>query len=227
MRHRVGVGWTLAGVLTTTLALAGCSDDGSDGGGTSGGATPRPALSQEESATVLLTEDEFPLEGYTRGEPSPVSTDLAVLDASALLDSEELEPECREAAELARAVLPPQAGTEVAFTSAGQGEEAGHEITVIVFSTVVEVDYFGAYADQARACGTVEEGGRVLELAPLETEGVQGYTLGTDLGGLRLDLVLAGRSDGFNHAVVTALDLPEEDAVRILETQMDKLAATG
>jgi hypothetical protein len=157
----------------------------------------------------------------------PISIDVAVLDASALLDSEELSPECRAAAELARATLPPDAGTQVSFHSPGDGEEPAREITVIVFSTVVAVDYFGGYTDQAEACGTVEEGGRTLELAPLQTEGVRGYTLGTDLGDMRVDLILAGRSLGANHAVVNALDLSEEDTVRILDAQTEKLPSAG
>jgi hypothetical protein len=221
MRHGFVAGLAVAGLL----ALTGCSDDGSSGDGGSAGAT-RPALTQPETVELLLEEDEFPLEGYTRGEPAEISTDVAVLAASALMDSEQLDPGCREAAELARSVLPPQAGSQVTFTAEGEDGQA-HQVTVMVFSTVVEVDYFGAYADQAEACGTVEENDRVLELAPLQTEGVQGYTLGTDLGGLRVDLVLAGRSVGFNHAAVTALDLSEQEAVRVLQAQMDKVTSSG
>lgn len=222
MRHGYVAGLAVAGLL----ALTGCSDDGSSGDPEPGGSAARPALTQDETVELLLTEDEFPLEGYSRGEPVPVSTDVAVLAASALMDSEALEPGCREAAELARAALPPQAGSQVTFTAEGEDGQA-HQVTVLVFSTVVEVDYFGAYADQAETCGTVEENDRVLELAPLETEGVRGYTLGTDLGGMRVDLILAGRSEGLNHAAVTALDLTEEEAVRVLQAQVDKVTSSG
>lgn len=223
MRRQVATGWAIAGVL----ALTACSGDDLGGDSTDGPDPSAAALNQEQTAEALLTEEEFPLDGYTRGEPVPINIDVAVLDASALLDSEELPPECRAAAELARLTLPPDAGTQVSFHSPGDAQEPAREITVIVFSTAVAVDYFGGYADQAEACGTVEEGGRTLEFAPLETEGVRGYTLGTDLGDLRVDLILAGRSFGANHAAVNALDLSEEETVRILDAQTEKLSSTG
>src|SRR5690606_2458383 len=102
MRHGYVAGLAVAGLL----ALTGCSDDGSSGDPEPGGSAARPALTHDDTDELLLTEDEFPLEGYSRGEPVPVSTDVAVLAASALMDSEALEPGCREAAELARAALP-------------------------------------------------------------------------------------------------------------------------
>ena len=78
----------------------------------------------------------------------------------------------RAAAELARLTLPPDAGTQVSFHSPGDAQEPAREITVIVFSTAVAVDYFGGYADQAEACGTVEEGGRTLIRVADDGEGM-------------------------------------------------------
>jgi len=209
------------------LVLAACGGSESDEPTPSSGPVEeRAALTQEQTLELMLTEEEFPLEGFTREEPVPVSLDLAVLDASALPDSEELTEECRAAAALARATPPPEAGSQVSFVSASpDAETPGREVTVIVFSTAVAVNYFAGYTDQAEVCGTVNEGGRVLEFGSLETEGLEGYTVGTDIGGVRLDLLLAGRSVGSNHVVVTGLDLTEEDAATIVDAQVAQLSA--
>src|SRR5690606_38014291 len=140
--------------LALALALGACSDD--EPGADDPSAAPAAPLTQEQSDVALLSAEDFPLEGFERADPVPVSTQVAVLDASALLDSEELSEECRAAAELARATPPPQAGTSASFTAEADG--AAREVTLSVFSTPVALDYLGGYTDQAAACGTVEEG---------------------------------------------------------------------
>src|SRR5688572_30050363 len=62
---------TIALALATALSLAACSDDGGVSEAPEGEAAEN-ALTQEQTAELLLTEEEFPIDGWTRGEVEEV-----------------------------------------------------------------------------------------------------------------------------------------------------------
>jgi hypothetical protein len=107
--------------------------------------------------------------------------------------------ECQEALDAVNEMgITPEADTAVSLSGSGESDAGPDVVEVMVFTTTEDEDYLATFSELADRC------------EPVEIEGL-----------------VVGRSAGRNHVVVGGTGLTEEDAVSVVDAQMDKVEEAG
>lgn len=218
MRTRTMFAVTAAAALT----LSACGGGGGD------------LLTQEQSADALLTEEEFPLDGFTRGEVEEGSSDdsaESTAGADDLLEgfpgADQLSQECQDA-------LTGIASMETDFSSQSQVEFTGTEGDSLLGAPTVQLVVASMEGDNVldaidslnSECEevTIEESGMEMTMSFSEVEGdAQGTKIGVDMMGQGIEMIFAGREDGGNYTVVTGMGVTDDEVLQVLDAQDEKI----
>lgn len=206
----------------TALTLSACG----------GGSDP---LTQEQTAEALLTEEEFPLEGFTAGTIQEGTGDTtADPDDDPLAGfpgADQLEQECQDAlSEIGSmdAVFDAQSSLEFTGT-AGAEDVTGPPTVQLVVAALGDgdnpldlIDGLNSSCEEV----TVEDGGMSMTMTFSEVDGdAQGTTIGIEMAGLDLEVIFAGREDGGTYTVVTGMGITDDEAIQVLDAQDEKIAS--
>lgn len=208
---------TIALTATALLGLTAC-----------GGSEP---LTQEQSSQALLTQDDFPLEGFTAGTVEEGASDT---DTTGTFEdfpgADQFSDECTDALAAVEG-LSSKFTTQSSVDFTGEEGEASQfgapEVTVVVASLEEGDNPLEAVNNLSSACEevNVEEQGMELTIGFNEVDGdAQGTKISLAFAGQEMDMVVAGREDGGNYAIVTGTGVSDEDLMKVLDAQEEKLA---
>ena len=191
-------------------------------------------LTQEQATEVLLTQEEFPLEGFTRGE---VDSGVAEADegtAGDLLEdfpgADQFSQECLDALgslETMDADFAAQASVEFLGEESGASLFGQPSVQLVVASMEEGDNPLDMIDSLNSACEeiTVEEDGMSMTMSFNEVEGdAQGTTIAVGVLGQTFELTVAGRESSGNYTVVTAMGIAPEDIIEVLDAQDEKIA---
>lgn len=211
----------IALTAAATLGLAAC-------GGSS------DPLTQEQTREALLTEAEFPLDGFTAGEVSEReegedSTESPEDVLSDFPGAEDLDQECQDAlASLDSLDADFSASSSLDFTGTeGESMFGAPTVTVVVAAQDGADNPFETVEQLNSACEeiTVEEEGISMTVKFEEIDGdAEGTKITMELMGQTVSLSVAGREDGGNYAIVTGMGVSDEDVLEVLDAQHTKIA---
>lgn len=229
---------TRAAVIALTVGsaatLAACGSNGGGGAGGGDGGTP---LTQAQTDKALLTDSEFPLDGWTRGDvQSGVEKvdDAAIDDLSKDLPTDQVSKECIDAlgslAETGTDSI--KAQTQADFSP--QQTEDTSLVPTTVNVVVATVDGDSPYAKLGEindACDdvTIEQDGMEMKLSfdELSDGDAQGTKMSVSVMGISIDAVMASKQSGDNVAAVMGTGVSEADVIKILDAQMTKVDAAS
>lgn len=215
MRTRTMFALTAAAALT----LSACG----------GGAEP---LTQEQASEVLLTEADFPLDGFTAGTPEEGSSDDGGGTGDVLEGfpgADQLDQDCQDAlTAIASIDADFTAQSSVEFTGSGEETPMGPPSVQVTVASMEEGDNpLDAVAELNSACEevTIEEQGMEMTMGFSEVEGdAQGTKISIGVMGQSLEMTLAGREDGGNYTVVMATGISDDEAIQVLDAQDEKIS---
>lgn len=212
----------LALATATALTLSACG----------GGGDP---LTQEQTAEALLTEAEFPLDGYTAGtiqEGTNESTASPGDDPLAgFPGADQLDQECQDALSQIGSmdsVFAAQSSLEFTGT-AGADDITGDPTVQLVVASLEDgdnpLDLIDGLNDSCEEV-TVEESGMSMTMTFSEVDGdAQGTKITVAMQGLELEVIFAGREDGGTYTVVTGTGITDAEAIEVLDAQDEKIAS--
>lgn len=213
---------TFALAATAALTLSACG----------GGAEP---LTQEQTAEVLLTEEEFGIDGWTRGSVEEVEPDDgadATEDAGGGEFEELVEMADGVSQECVDALSSVEgnsfgdvvAGSKVTFTGSSEGmlpEEA--ELVVVSIEGDSPMAAFEAINSECSDL-EVEQDGMTMKLGFNALDGLDGTKISMDVMGMKIEAIMGGVQDGDNVVAVMAIGLEEAQVKEIVEKQQEKVA---
>lgn len=211
---------TIALTASAVLGLSACG----------GGAAP---MTQEQSRDALLTDAEFPLDGFTAGEISEGTSDdtSESLSLEEIVGDDQLSKECSDAwQKLDTLEADFTAKSSVDFTSDGAPDPLFGEpptVSLIVASLEDGDSPLDAFDALNAACDdfTIEESGMSMTLGFSDVEGdAQGTKMTMTLEDQRIDLTMAGRQSGDNYTLVTGAGVADADLMKVLDAQEEKVA---
>lgn len=194
-----------------------------------GGSEP---LTQEQTRDALLTEEEFPLDGFTAaGEIEEGSDDGPAGSGEELLEdfpgADQMEQECQDAlTAMAEADPGYSAQSKLTFTNDGAESVMGPPTVELGVATFEGDDPLALVEDLNSACEevTIEQDGFTLTMTFAELEGdAQGTKIGLGIMGEELEMVMAGRADGENVILITSEGVEEDQVIEILDAQQEKI----
>lgn len=193
-------------------------------------------LTQAQTASVLLTQEEFPVEGFTRGEVSerdPAEDDAettASADDSlaALIEGQDVPDACREALE---ATGLSDAGVVAQSSVTFSGESSGllpteAELVVAVTDGASPLDALVAVNTECEEL-TLEESGISTTLKFTELENLEGTKMVVAFADQELTLTVGGRTEGDTLVAVSSTGVEEADVEQIVQAQFDRIDAAG
>lgn len=208
---------TIALTATALLGLSAC-----------GGAEP---LTQEQSREALLTQEDFPLEGFTAGTVEEGTSDSETTDAFAdFPGAEQFSDECTDALASVENVgnkFTTQSSVDFTGDDPSATLAGPAEVTVVVASLEEGDNPLEAVNALSSACDEVkvEEEGMELTINFDEVDGdAQGTKISLSMAGQEMEMVIAGRENGGNYAVVTGSGVTDEDLMKVLDAQEEKIA---
>ncbi|USQ80224.1 hypothetical protein NF556_00750 [Ornithinimicrobium faecis] len=211
--------FALAAAATLTLSACG------------GGAEP---LTQEQASEVLLTDADFPLEGFTAGTPEEGSSDDDGGGTEDILEGfpgvDQLSQECKDALTAMGSINADfTAQTSVEFTGAETEETpmGAPSVQVTVASMEEGDNPLDAVSELNSACEevTIEEQGMEMTMGFGEVEGdADGTKITIEAMGQSMEMVLAGREDGGNYTVLMATGVTDDEAIQVLDAQDEKIS---
>lgn len=215
---------TFALAATAALTLSAC------GGGAE-------ALTQEQTADVLLTEEEFGVDGWTRGEVEVVESDDgadATEDPGATDDFEQLvqeadgvTQECIDALDSIEgdSFGETTAGSKVTFSGASADsmlpEEA--DLVVVVVEGGSPLAAFEAINEECNDM-EIEQDGITMKMGFEALDGLDGSKISMDVMGMQVEMIMGGVQEGDNIVALMASGLEEDQVKEIVERQMEKVA---
>jgi hypothetical protein len=212
----------LAATATSVLALSACGgDEGAE-------------LTQEQTAEVLLTEEEFPLEGFTRGpvaqqEEGSEATAAPDESLAALIEGQEVPEGCREALESTSFGDDDLAAeSSVSFSGDDTTSMLPQNVELVVATTDGSSPLV-PLAEVNDECGEIEieESGVAMTLTFAELESLEGTRLTIGAADQEFEMTMGGRTLGSTVVAVLATGVSEEDVVRVVEAQVEKVQALG
>lgn len=195
-----------------------------------GGSEP---LTQEQTRDALLTEEEFPLDGFVPGaiseqEGGDDSSDTSEDILSEFPGAEDMDQECQDAlAGLESLDAGFGASSSLDFTGAEEGPFGPPTVSVVVASTEDGDNPFDTVEQLNSACEevTIEEEGMSMTVKFEEIEGdAQGTKITMEVMGQSIELSVAGREDGGNYAIVTGMGVSDDQVIEVLDAQEAKIA---
>lgn len=224
---------TVALALTTVLALGAC------GGGGDVEEAQADALSQEQTEQLLLTQDEFPIEGWTRGEPEPVETGDDA-DETAAEDSfddlfagtEGIPQECLDALERVGDMGSENvtAGSKVTFEGPDEASTLiPAEAELVVASFEGGASPLAQLAEVNEHCSDleIEQDGMTMQLSFAELDGMDGTRMTLELAGIEVGIIMGGQSEGSTVVALMATGMEEADVKTVVDAQMAKVRDAG
>lgn len=226
---------TAALALTTALALSAC------GGGGDGSVeeAPADALTQEQTEQLLLTQDEFPIEGWTRGEVSAVETGDDV-DETAAEDSfddlfagtDGIPQECLDALERVGDMGSENvtAGSKVTFEGPDEASTLiPAEAELVVASFEGGASPLAQLAEVNEHCSDleIEQDGMTMQLSFAELDGMDGTRMTLELAGIEVGIIMGGQSEGSTVVALMATGMEEADVKTVVDAQMAKVRDAG
>ncbi len=192
-----------------------------------GGAEP---LTQEEANQALLTQDDFPLEGYTAGEPTEGANDSGSTE-DILADfpgADELSQECQDALTAIGAIDADfTANASVEFTGSGDSPMGPPTVQVTVASMEDGDNPLDAVEELNSACEetTIQAEGMEMTMSFSEIDGdAQGTKIEVGVMGQSLAVTMAGREDNGNYTVLMGTGITDDEAIQVLDSQDEKIA---
>ncbi|WP_256842298.1 hypothetical protein [Ornithinimicrobium cryptoxanthini] len=208
---------TIALTATALLGLSAC-----------GGSEP---LTQEQSREALLTQEDFPLDGFAAGTVEEGASDSEATDALAdFPGADQFSDECTDALESVENVgskFTTQSSVDFTGDDSSATLIGPAEVTVVVASLEEGDNPLEAVNALSSACDEVkiEEQGMELTINFNEVDGdAQGAKISLSMGGQAMEMVIAGREDGGNYAVVTGTGVSDEELMEVLDAQEEKIA---
>lgn len=209
---------TIGLAATALLGLSACG----------GGAEP---LTQEQASEALLTQDDFPLDGFTAGSVTEGSSDSEATDALAdFPGADQFSDECTDALAAVENVgskFTTQSSVDFTGDDPSATLAGPAEVTVVVASLdegenpLEAIDALSSVCDEVK----IEEQGVELTIGFNEVEGdAQGTKISLSVAGQEMEMAIAGREDGGNYAIVTGLGVTDEELMEVLDTQEQKVA---
>lgn len=216
---------TLALTAAAALTLSACG-----GGGTG-------ALTQEQTAEVLLTQEEFPVADWTRGEVEEMDEDEdsgteGTNDFEEMLTGAEgVSQECIDSLGAveefdSEAIT---AGSKVAFTGPESDSLLGAgdaELVVAAIdgdSPLTNFDAINQHCDEV----TIEQDGLSMTMTFSSLDGLDGTKIGLDVMGQSIEMIMGGTTEGENVVAVMGMGLTEEEVKQIVDLQVGKISDLG
>lgn len=213
---------TFALAATAALTLSACG----------GGAEP---LTQEQTADVLLTEEEFGIDGWTRGEVEVVESDEGEdgADDGATNEFEQLVQETdgvsQECIDALGAVEGDSfgkttAGSKVTFSGSG-GDMLPEEAELVVVS--IDGDSpLAAFDAINEECSDIEieQDGMTMKMGFTALDGMDGSKISMEVMGMKVEMIMGGVQDGDNIVALMGSGLDEGQVKEIVDRQMEKVA---
>ncbi|MGC1206768.1 MAG: hypothetical protein WA880_02300 [Ornithinimicrobium sp.] len=212
---------TTALIATAMVGLSAC------GGGLE--------LDQAQTAEVLLTSEEFPLDGFTRGEVEEVAADSAeATDApsddslAALLEGQDVPESCLEALEATDLSNDDFiAQSSVMFTQGDASSPLPTTLNLVV-ATVEGESPLTPLSSVNDECDEVTldeaEGSMVMTFEDLES--LDGTKLSVSMGEFTVDMIMGGTMEDQMIVAGFATGLDEDQLAEVIEAQVAKLQDT-
>lgn len=209
---------------TTTIALSAAALVGL---AACGGAEP---LTQEQTTEALLTEEDFPLDGFTAGEVTEGSTgtDGGAEDVlEGFPGADQLEQECQDALTAMGEADPDyEAQSSISFTGSEGDSPMGPSTIEVGIASAEGEDPLGLIDDVTSSCDevTIEQDGFTMTMNFEEIDGdAQGAKITLDVMGESVALILGGRQDGDNFVWVNGQGVEDADVITVLDAQEEKI----
>jgi len=195
--------------------------------GACGGGTE---LSQEQTAQVLLSAEEFPLDGYTRGEVqeggSSEGGDAPEDDSlAALLEGQDVPEACMEALEATDLGGDDfSAQSTVTFTQGDQSSPLPTTVELVV-ATVDGDSPLEPLAGVNQECDevTVEEEGLSMTLTFEELDELEGTKMTVALGEVEVDMLMGGTMEDQVVVAGFGTGVGQDQLTEVIETQVGKV----
>lgn len=206
-------------------------------------------LTQEQASKAILTDEDFPLDGFTRGQQQDGLTDKSDdqdESSSKMLENSDASQECKDAFKAIDefdAEDDGKAASKVDFT-ADQGGEGGagaglmgpKSVEVQVQAWEKADEAFDKLEDLPDKCGKVTisdpaSGGQASitfsEPELPKADDARGVKMEMEVMGQKGSLTMAGLQDGDNVALMSASELSDDEAGQVLSAQFDKMKEAG
>lgn len=214
----MGTRTTIAWVSTAVLGLAAC------GGGLE--------LDQAETAEVLLTSEEFPLDGFTRGEveeaaPEDASTTSAPSEDSlaALLQDQDVPEVCLEALEATDLSNDDFTAQSSVLFSQGDSSTPLPTTVNVVVATVEGESPLEPLSSVNDECGeiTVDEAEGSMVMSFDDLDSLDGTKLSVAMGELTVDMIMGGTMQDQMIVAGFSTGLDEDQLASVIDAQVAKL----
>ena len=195
----------------------------------------RLELDQAQTSEVLLTSEEFPLDGFTRGEVEEAATDSAGATDSpsddslaALLEGQNVPESCLkalEATDLSNDDFTAQ--SSVMFTQGDASSPLPTTLNLVV-ATVEGESPLRPLSSVNDECDEVtldeEEGSMVMSFGDLES--LDGTKLSVSMGEFTVDMIMGGTMEDQMIVAGFATGLDEDQLSQVIKAQVAKLQET-
>ncbi|MGB5935686.1 MAG: hypothetical protein WBG76_07450 [Ornithinimicrobium sp.] len=188
-------------------------------------------LSQEEAAEAMLTAEEFPLEGFTRGEvdeswPEGGEEETDEDSLAALLEGQDVPEACQEALEatdLNSGTITAQ--SKATFTQGDESAPLPTEVELVVATVDGDspLDALAAVNDECDEI-TVEEDGLAMTMSFSDLEDLEGTKVSVAVDELTIDMLMGGTSQDSMVVAAVATGVDEGELKDIVDTQVDKMS---
>lgn len=208
--------------LASLVTLTACGGESDSDGETQ--------LSQAQTAEVLLTQEEFPLEGFTRGTVTEQEADAAEETAApdtlaSLIEGQDVPEACRTALEGASFGEGEMAAeSSVTFSGDDTSEMLPQQVELVV-ATTEGTSPLEPLADVNEGCGELEleESGVSMTLSFAALEDLEGTRMTIAAADQEFEMTMGGRTDGSTVVAVLATGVSEEDVVTVVDAQLTKI----
>ncbi|MGB5952939.1 MAG: hypothetical protein WBG57_10580 [Ornithinimicrobium sp.] len=215
MRAAMKMAVTLgAGVLT----LSACGSGGLE-------------LSQEQTAQAVLTAEEFPLDGFTRGEvdeslPSEDEDAAAEDSLASLLEGQEVPDACQEALEatdLSSGAITAQ--SKATFTQGDDSAPLPTEVELVVATVDGESPLAGLAAvnDECEEIN-VEQEGLSMTMTFEDLADLEGTKVSVAIDEISIDMLMGGTSEDSMVVAAVATGVEEAELKEIVDAQVTKMS---
>ncbi|CAN5430902.1 hypothetical protein BH23ACT6_BH23ACT6_17690 [soil metagenome] len=188
-------------------------------------------LSQDQTAEAVLSAEEFPLDGFTRGDideslPEEGDEEADEDSLAALLEGQDVSAACQEALEatdLSGGTITAQ--SKATFTQGDDSAPLPTEVELVV-ATVDGDSPLAALASVNDECDeiTVEEEGLSMTMSFENLEDLEGTKVSVSVDELTIDMLMGGTSQDSMVVAAVATGVDESELTQVVDAQMEKLS---
>lgn len=189
-------------------------------------------LDQTQTAEVLLTAEEFPLDGFTRGEVEQSSGEEEPQDQGSMADlveGQDVPEKCLDALEATnfddRSFA---AQSDVEFTG-GDGSALIPLSVDIIVATMDGDSPLTALANVSTECDTLtmDEDGVSMTMSFSELADLEGTKMAITMADIELEAIVGGELSDKMLVAAFSTGVSEADVVKVVEAQMQKVEDAG